>query len=90
MSEGEIQRLGAFMSGPERPTYARMIDFFSTPGKYLHPREIEYFRNSMTHEEWIDFKVEFWDYIAELRMAPYTPDGMMPEMKQIIAVLALT
>jgi hypothetical protein len=71
MSEGEIQRLGAFMNGPDLPTYARMITFFSLQGKYLHPREIEHFRNSMTEEEWVEFKVEFWNYMFDLSESEY-------------------
>lgn len=66
----EYQRLGAFMSGPDLPTYAQMISFFSTsdtPGvknKYLHPRELEKFRESLSSTEWYDFKVEFWDHLG--------------------------
>ncbi|ASU03987.1 hypothetical protein [Streptomyces phage Psst4] len=84
MTEGEIQRLGAFMSGQDRPTYARMITFFSVPGKYLHPREIEHFRNSMTDEEWIDFKVEFWDYMLDVRETEYEDVQRILETRKYI------
>ena len=74
MTENEIHELGQFMSGPDNPTYARMIVFFSTnidegspiKTKYLSPKEIKAFRDSMTEEEWIDFKVDFWDYVRQV------------------------
>jgi hypothetical protein len=56
--------LSSFMQGPDRETFARMIGFFSVPGKYLHPRELMHFKLSMTYEEWVDFKVEFWSYMV--------------------------
>lgn len=60
----DVEILSAFMQGPDIETYGRMIGFFSVPGKYLHPRELMRFRTSMTDEEWIDFKVEFWSHMV--------------------------
>lgn len=60
----DVKILSAFMQGEDSATYGRMIGFFSVPGKYLHPRELMRFRNSMTTEEWVDFKVEFWSYMV--------------------------
>lgn len=64
----DIKILTAFMQGPDQVTFGRMIGYFSVPGKYLHPRELMRFRNSMTDEEWIDFKAEFWDHMHQIRM----------------------
>ena len=46
------------------PTFARMIGFFSVPGKYVHLPEIKEFYDSMGKEEWTDFKVDFWSYMV--------------------------
>jgi hypothetical protein len=60
----EYAVLIAFMQGPDRETYARMIGFFSVPGKHLSPRELMEFKISMSYEEWVDFKVEFWSHMV--------------------------
>jgi hypothetical protein len=60
----DIKMLSTFMTGPDMATYGRMIGFFSVPRKYVHPREIWRFRNSMSDEEWTDFKVEFWSHMV--------------------------
>lgn len=49
--EGEIKELAKFMKGEDLPTFARMIDYFSVQGKYLHPRELKKFWESLTEEE---------------------------------------
>lgn len=46
------------------PTFTRMIAFFSVPGKYLHLPEIGAFYDSLSKEEWTDFKVDFWSHLV--------------------------
>jgi hypothetical protein len=59
----DLEVLSLFLQGKDSPTYGRMMVFFSGPGKYLHPRELMRFRDSLTDEEWADFKVEFWSHM---------------------------
>ncbi|QPX71406.1 hypothetical protein SscP1EGY_8 [Streptomyces phage SscP1EGY] len=66
----ELNDVVEFMQGLDRKTYAKMIGFFSVPTKYLSPRELMRFRNSMTYEEWVDFKVDFWSHMVNTHQAP--------------------
>lgn len=54
------EELAKFMYGKDSMTLSLLICFFSENSMYLHPRELMRFRTSMTDEEWIEFKVEFW------------------------------
>lgn len=60
MSEGEIQKLADFMSGPDARIFGRFIGYFSTPGKYLHPRELKEFWESLTLMEQSYYRHAIW------------------------------
>lgn len=50
-------QLRSLMTGPHMFTLARMICFFSWESRYLHPRELKIFWESLTEEEkawWVD------------------------------------
>jgi hypothetical protein len=47
----EMAQLERLMNGEDKATLARMISFFSVPGKYLHPRELKIFWDSLTDSE---------------------------------------
>lgn len=49
----EMKQLSEFMLGPDKFTLGRMIGYFSTPGKYLHPGELK----------------EFWETLQPLERA---------------------
>lgn len=85
----DVRILVAFMQGKDSDTFARMIGFFSVPGKYLHPRELMRFRNSMSDEEWIDFKVEFWSYIVSHHQPARESRMNLKEAREYVDILAL-
>lgn len=49
--ENELTVLIAFMQGPDNAILGRLIHFFSEGGKYLHPRELKPFWESLTEGE---------------------------------------
>lgn len=63
----EMKEIVAFMNGPDKVTLGRMIGFFSVPGKYLHPRELKPFWESLDvwDQNWFRVelsKAETWGY----------------------------
>jgi hypothetical protein len=47
----DFPELIAFMQGPDRVTFARLISFFSVDSRYCHPRELKPFWESLTEAE---------------------------------------
>ena len=47
----DVEELIIFMNGPDKPTLAAMISFFSHESRYLHPRELKRFWDSLSDEE---------------------------------------
>jgi hypothetical protein len=47
----ERTSLVKFMIGPDNPIFAKMICYFSSAGKYCHPRELKKFWESLTERE---------------------------------------
>ncbi|MFJ2778179.1 hypothetical protein [Kitasatospora sp. NPDC087315] len=55
---GELKELSAFMLGPDKATLGRMIGYFSVSGKYLHPRELKEFWETLKPMERAWFRRE--------------------------------
>ncbi|MFD4247838.1 hypothetical protein ACFWP3_40615 [Streptomyces sp. NPDC058525] len=58
----ELQQLSAFMLGPDNSTLGRMIGYFSVLGKYLHPRELKEFWETLQPVEraWFRHEMITW------------------------------
>ena len=47
----DIPALIKLMSGPDAVTFRRLVSFFSLDSRYLHPRELKEFWESLTESE---------------------------------------
>jgi hypothetical protein len=47
----DFPELLSFMNGPDGPTLRRLLGYFSYESRYVHPRELKAFWESLTQSE---------------------------------------
>lgn len=65
--DNDVKELIAFMQGAYQVTFSRMIWFFSEGNRYLHPRELKVFWESLTPEEEQYYSMELSDIWIALK-----------------------
>jgi hypothetical protein len=60
LSREAVEELTAFMNGPDNRVLCRMINYFSYGSRYLTPRELKKFWDSLTEVEKTYWRTAIW------------------------------